>query len=470
MANAYPAATGASNDSCVLALPAMCAAAASQATSRATTRASWTNWGRNQVCAPAEIRRPATEGQLVDLVKQAAANGQRVKAVGAGHSFTSIACTDGLLVDLERHSRIVEHDPAAGRVTVEAGIPLHRLCDELDARGLALENMGDIDQQSVAGATQTATHGTGLRFRNLSSQIVGLRLVTADGSVLECSESENADVLDAARVGLGALGLVSTVTLQCVPAFRLHAVEEPVPVEDVLADLDELVATNDHYEFYWVPHTRWALTKRNRRTDEPARPRPRVREWVDDMALNNYAFGVLCRVGRRRPSLIPRLAKIIPNTGRLDYVDRSDRVFTSPRRVRFWEMEYGIPREALPEALNRVRKLVDEMGMQISFPVEVRVVAPDDIPLSTAHGRETGYIAVHVYRGTPYDTYFTGVERIMDSYGGRPHWGKLHFQRAETLAPRYPRWDDFQRVRARLDPEGRFSNPYLDRVLGPAAG
>jgi L-gulono-1,4-lactone dehydrogenase len=418
----------------------MCAA--SRATSRARTRATWSNWGRNQVCAPTEIRRPATEGELVDLVKQAAANGQRVKAVGAGHSFTSIACTDGLLVDLGRYTRVLGHDAATGRVTVEAGIPLHRLSDELDARGLALENMGDIDRQSISGATQTATHGTGLRLRNLSSQIVGL----------------------------GALGLVSTVTLQCVPAFRLHAVEEPVPVENVLADLDELVSTYDHYEFYWVPHTRWALTKRNRRTEEPARPRPRVREWVDDMALNNYAFGLLCRAGRWRPSLIPRLAKIIPNTGRLDYVDRSDRVFTSPRKVRFWEMEYGIPRGALPEALNRVRKLVDEIGMRISFPVEVRVVAPDDIPLSTAHGRETGYIAVHVYRGTPYDAYFTGVERIMDSYGGRPHWGKLHFQRAETLAPRYPRWDDFQRVRARLDPEGRFTNPYLDRVLGPVTG
>ena len=468
MAKAYRAdVLGASYVPRVLACRAMCAATTSRTTSRSGTRASWTNWGRNQVCAPAEIRRPATEAELMDLVKQAAANGQRVKAVGAGHSFTSIACTDGVMVDLAGYTRILDHDTATDRVTVEAGIPLHRLSDELDARGLALENMGDIDQQSVSGATQTATHGTGLRFRNLSSQIVGLRLVTADGSVLECSESENADVLDAARVGLGALGLVSTVTLQCVPAFRLHAVEEPMPVEDVLADLDELVATNDHYEFYWVPHTRWALTKRNRRTDEPARPRPRAREWVDDMALNNYAFGVLCRVGRWRPSLIPRLARIIPNTGRLDYVDRSDRVFTSPRKVRFWEMEYGIPREALPEALNRVRKLVDEMGMEISFPVEVRVVAPDDIPLSTAHGRETGYIAVHVYRGTPYDTYFTGVERIMDSYGGRPHWGKLHFQRAETLATRYPRWDDFQRVRSRLDPEGRFANPYLDRVLGP---
>jgi L-gulono-1,4-lactone dehydrogenase len=431
-------------------------------------RASWTNWGRNQTCAPARIARPTTEDELVALVKDAASKEQRVKAVGAGHSFTSIACTDGVLVDLSGYGRVLDHDAATGRVTVEAGITLHRLSDELDARGLALENMGDIDQQSISGATQTATHGTGLRFGNLSSQVVGMRLVTADGSVLELSDERDPDTFRAAQVGLGALGLVSTVTLQCVPAFRLHAVEQPVPVDEVLADLDALVEENDHYEFYWVPHTRWALTKRNRRTDEPARPRPRAREWIDDMFLQNYAFGALCRVGRRWPSMIPRLAKIIPSTGTVDYVDRSDRVFTSPRKVRFWEMEYAIPREAVPEALNRLRRLVDEIGMQISFPVEVRVVRGDDLWLSTAHGRDTGYIAVHVYRGTPYDAYFSGVERIMDSYRGRPHWGKLHFQTAETLAQRYPRWDDFQKVRSRLDPDQRFANPYLDRVIGRA--
>ena len=430
-------------------------------------RASWSNWARNQSCAPAEVARPSTEAGLVDVVEQAAAAGRRVKAVGAGHSFTSIACTDGVLVDLSGYDRVRDHDAATGRVTVEAGIPLHRLSDELDRRGLALENMGDIDRQSVSGATQTATHGTGLRYRNLSSQIVGLRLVTGDGTVLDATPDENADVFASARAGLGALGLVSTVTLQCVPAFRLHAVEEPVPVDEVLANLDDLVADNDHYEFYWVPHTRWALTKRNTRTDEPSRPRPRLREWVDDIALGNYAFGLLCRLGRWRPDAIPRLAKIIPSTGKLDYVDRSDKVFTSPRKVHFYEMEYAVPREALPEALNRVRRLVDELGTPLSFPVEVRVVAGDDIPLSTAYGRETGYIAVHVYQGTAYDAYFSGVERIMDGYGGRPHWGKLHFQRSETLAPRYPRWDEFQSVRAKVDPEGRFANPYLDRVLGP---
>ena len=227
------------------------------------------------------------------------------------------------------------------------------------------------------------------------------------------------------------------------------------------------MSSADHVEFYWVPHTGWALTKRNRRTDDPAAPRGRAKEVIDDLILPNLAFGALCRIGRRRPGWIPRMAKILPSTGRLEYTDRSDRVFTSPRKVHFYEMEYAIPRDAVPEALNRARALVDESGIQLSFPVEVRVVAPDDIPLSTAHDRATGYIAVHVYQGTPYDAYFQGVERIMDTYGGRPHWGKMHFQGHETLADRYPRWYAFQAVRRRLDPDGRFTNPYLQRVLGP---
>jgi L-gulonolactone oxidase len=330
-----------------------------------------------------------------------------------------------------------------------------------------MQNMGDINQQTISGATQTSTHGTGLRFGNLSSQIAGLRLVTADGAVLECSPESNPDVFAAAQVGLGALGVVSTVTLQAVPAFRLHAIEEPMRVDDVLEHLDEHVEGNDHFEFFWVPHTGWALTKRNRRTDEPGQPRSAVKAWVDDILVTNVMFGAACRIGRRRPSLIPRVAKLIPSSGRVEYTDRSDKVFTSPRLVHFLEMEYAIPREAVPEALNRVRALVSQLGVQLSFPVEVRVTAGDEIPLSTAHGRETGYIAVHTYRGTPFDAYFAGVEGIMDSYGGRPHWGKMHFQSFETLAPRYPRWDDFQAVRSRLDPAGRFANPYLDRVLGP---
>lgn len=427
----------------------------------------WRNWARNQACAPFAVESPSSEQELASIVKAAAANDRRVKVVGAGHSFTGIACTDGHLVELSRYRRVIGHDPAAGTVTVQAGITLSKLCDELDARGLALENMGDIAYQSIAGATATATHGTGTRFGNLSSRIVGLRLITADGSIIDCSSSERPDVFECARVGIGALGVLSTVTLQAVPAFRLHAVEQPVPIDEVLGDFDGFMSQTDHVEFYWVPHTRWALTKCNTRTaDEPA-PRRRMKEFVDDIVLTNGAFGLLCRLGRRWPRAIPRLAKIIPSaSSRVEYTDRSDKVFTSPRLVHFYEMEYAIPAGAVVEALNRVRGLVDRLGVPISFPVEVRVVAPDDIPLSTAYGRATGYIAVHVYRGTPYDQYFQGVEAIMNDYGGRPHWGKMHFQTATTLAPRYPRWEAFQKLRDELDPDRRFTNPYLDRVLG----
>lgn len=430
-------------------------------------RTSWSNWAGNQVCAPASIRHPTSEAELIRIVVDAANAGQRVKCVGAGHSFTPIACTDGVMVDLSGYGRVLGHDAETRTVTVQAGITLTRLCDELDQRGLALENMGDIAYQSIAGATATATHGTGWHFGNLSSRIVGMRLIAGDGSVVECSAGENPDVLAAARVGVGALGIVSTLTIQAVRAFRLHAIEEPVRIDEVLTDFDGYMSSADHVEFYWVPHTAWALTKRNRRADEPPAPRPKAKRLLDEVILPNVAFGALCRIGRRKPDWIPRLAKAMPSSGRVEYTDRSDRVFTSPRMVRFYEMEYAIPRDAVPEALDRVRRLVDESGIQLSFPVEVRVVAPDDIPLSTASGRASGYIAVHVYKGTPYDAYFQGVERIMDAYGGRPHWGKMHFQRAETLAERYPRWDEFQIVRRRLDPEGRFSNPYLERVLGP---
>jgi len=400
-------------------------------------------------------------------VREAAAAGERVKVVGSGHSFTGIALTDGRLVKLDRYSRVLAADGARQRVTVEAGITLRQLNEELAARGLALPNLGDIEYQTISGAIATATHGTGERFQGIASQVVGMRLATGDGSVIECSDDSEAELLHCARVGLGALGIVSTVTLQCVPAFNLRAVEEPMRVDEVLEALDEVASANEHFEFYWFPNTRWALTKRNNRTGQPVGGRTRWQEFRDDVLLQNIAFGAVCRLGRLRPSLIPRLNRLLPSQGRIDYVDRSDRAFTTPRWVRFYEMEYAIPREAAVEAFGRFRSYVESCGLPVVFPVEVRVLAGDDIPLSTAYGRDTCYIAAHVYQGMHYQQYFEAVEAIMDGYGGRPHWGKLHFQTAERLAPRYPEWERFQRARARLDPEGHFSNAYLDRVLGP---
>ncbi len=330
-----------------------------------------------------------------------------------------------------------------------------------------MENLGDIAYQSIAGAISTATHGTGRTFGGIATQVVGLRLITGDGSIIDCSAESEPELFQAARVGLGALGIISTVTLQCVPAFNLHAVEMPMRVDEVIEALDMHIRDNEHFEFFWVPNTGWALTKCNNRTNKPLATRGRWQEFRDDILYMNVAFGIVCRIGRLRPSLIPRIAKAMPTSGRTEYIDKSYGVFASPRLVRFYEMEYAIPVEAAVEAFNRVRAYVKRSGLMLSFPVEVRFTAGDDIPLSTASGRDSCYIAIHVYQHTHYQQYFEAVEDIMDDYGGRPHWGKLHFQTAETLAIRYSEWEAFQKVRARLDPEGRFSNPYLDRVLGP---
>ena len=298
-----------------------------------------------------------------------------------------------------------------------------------------------------------------------------MSLVTADGSIVDCSASQNADVFNAARVGLGALGVVSTVTLQCVPSFVLRSVQTPRPLDEVLEEIDGLTGENDHFEFFWVPHSDRVLAIANNRTEAAPKPPGTVSAYLNDMLLENYAFGALQRLGRANTKWIPGLGRF---TARLlsarEVVDSSHRIFANERLVRFVEMEYALPREALAEAVREVRSMIDRKDLRISFPIEVRVAAGDDIWLSTATGRDTGYVAVHVFQGLPFEQYFREVEAIMNGHVGRPHWGKMHYQTAETLRPRYPQWDDFIAVRDRLDPDGRFSNAYLDRVLGKAPG
>lgn len=430
-------------------------------------RQSFRNWAGTSGCEPAAVAYPASQEELAEVVRSAAAAGQPVKAVGSGHSFGDIACTTGVQVSLSRYRRVLHHDRGARSVTVQAGITIAELSRELARRELALENVGDIGYQTIAGAIATGTHGTGARFGGLATQVVGLSLVTGDGTVVSCSTAEHPEMLSAARVGLGALGVVSTVTLRCSPAFNLRAVEEPLRLTEVLARLDELVEGNDHFELFYVPHTDWCLTKRNNRSPDHPGPAVFVREWGRRALMENVAFGAACRLGRRWPELTPRLAPLVASGRRREYVDRSDRVFSSPRWVRFAEMEYSVPRAAAPEVIKSVRALIDDQELRVSFPVEVRFSAGDDIALSPAHGERRCYVAVHLYRGLDYKRYFGEVEAVMDDVGGRPHWGKLHSQTAATLAPRYPEWERFQALRRRLDPEGRFANAYLDRVLGP---
>ncbi len=428
----------------------------------------WCNWTGDERCRPAAVEIPGSIEEISAAIVRAAAHDRYVRVAGAGHSFSDIALTEGSQLRLERLTRMLDVDRSSGLVRVQAGITIRALNARLAEHGLALENLGDIEVQSIAGAISTATHGTGARLRNISAQVAELTLVLADGSTLRCAEEIDAEVFRAARVGLGALGVIAEVTLRCVPAFTLRGGDAPAPLSDTLERFEELALGNDHFEVFVFPHADIALTRTNNRADQPPRPRGRVSAYADDVLLTNHAFELLCRAGRRFPRRIPQLNRLVTRlAGARTRVDRSDRIFASPRLVRFTEMEYALPRAATPEAVNRIMALVRSRNFAVPFPIEVRTVAPDDALLSTAAGRDSGFVAVHMYRGMAWEPYFRAVEAIMDELGGRPHWGKRHFQTAATLRLRYPDWDRFQAVRARLDPEGRFANAWTDRVLGP---
>ncbi|MFB6397255.1 D-arabinono-1,4-lactone oxidase [Polymorphospora lycopeni] len=436
-------------------------------TTGSTTGNTWSNWAGNQHATAASVLIPGSVDDVVAAVNAAAVAGQRIKPVGSGHSFTDIARTDAHRIDLTRLAGLVGVDRSARLVTVRAGTRLRALNELLAEHGLAMPNLGDIDEQTIAGALATGTHGTGAGYGCLSTFVEALTLVTGTGAVLRCSTAENPDVFAAARVGLGAVGVLVEVTLRCADAFVLRAHERPAPLPAVLAELETYVAGNDHFEMYWFPYTDRVQVKTNNRVPADDQPLPRLRGWLDDEFLSNTVFAGVCRLGRAVPHLAPTLSSVSARalTART-YTARSDRVFCTPRRVRFTEMEYGLPRAALPEALAALRKIVDGLPFKVLFPVEVRFTAADDIWLSHGYGRESAYVAVHQYVGMPYEPYFRAFEQVAQALGGRPHWGKLHYRDAASLRPAYPRFDDFLAVRDRLDPRRIFANDYTARVLG----
>jgi L-gulonolactone oxidase len=428
----------------------------------------WVNWAGDQSCDPAEIAYPTGRDELCEVVATAAAAGRKVSVAGSGHSFTETAMSAGTMIRIEALKGVIDADPGSGLVKVGAGTVLADLNEELARLGLAMENLGDIDRQTLAGAISTGTHGTGAGLRNISAQVEGLELVLADGSVRQLSAATHPELLRAARVGVGALGAISAVTLRCVPAFILRRVDTPRPREEVLDGFQASADANDHFELFTFPYADSALVLERNRTAGPPHPRGRAAAYLNDVVLENWGLEALSATGRRFPAAIPRLSRLaawLASGG--STVDRSDRVFANDRRVRFTEMEYGVPREHGPEAARRVIEWVRANRYPVFFPIEMRVAAGDDALLSPSHERDTAYIAVHQYRGMEWRPYFEAVEAIMDSYGGRPHWGKRHFQIAATLAPRYPEWARFQAARDELDPGRTFTNEYAERVLGP---
>lgn len=427
----------------------------------------WRNWGRSQSSLPQFVANASSVDDVVETVCFAADRGLTLRPIGAGHSFTGLATTDGVLLDVSAVDGVLAVDGML--VTLGAGTHLYQLPALLAPYGLALQNMGDIDTQTMAGATSTGTHGTGASFGGLATRIRAATLVTATGDVLRVSATENAELLPAVKLGLGALGVLVDVTVECVPAFLLHSIERPEPTATVLAEWDERIATIDHFEFYVWPHSDTALTQTKTRmpADAPRHPLGKVTRWFEDRVMTNGLFSVTSNLGHAVPGLVAPINRLaVRLTGDREFTDYSPVVFTTKRSVRFREMEYAIPLERIPDAVADVRRLIVEKGWRISFPIEVRAAAADDLMLSTATGRATGYIAVHRFFKDDPTEYFREVEAIMRAYNGRPHWGKMNSRTEADLRPAYPRFDEFLAVRDRLDPDRLFANDYLKRVLG----
>jgi L-gulono-1,4-lactone dehydrogenase len=439
----------------------------------------WQNWAGTASADPVRRSWPRSTEDIGRAITAAAKDGLTVRALGSGHSFTSAAATSGVAIDLSTWVGIIGADLDSGLVTVRSGTTIRELNAALDTLGLAMANLGDIDAQTVSGAISTGTHGTGAAHGGIATQVAGLELVLADGSAISCSPDERPDLFSAARVSIGALGVLSTVTLQCVPAFTLAADERPMPLDEVLGRFGEFAAGNDHFEFYWFPYGKNALVKRNNRIfggddspylerDSQVPPRmPNWRRFFEYEVMENAAFGALCRTGRAVPATIKPLNRLAAATlSKRTYSAPSHEVFVTPRRVRFVESEFAVPRESLLDVLAELRAGVARLAHPVMFPVEVRVAAADDIWLSTAYGRDSAYVAIHQYVGLPYAEYFRLLESIATAVGGRPHWGKLHTRDASYLSTAYPRFGDFLQIRDSLDPSRLFVNPYLQQVFG----
>jgi FAD-linked oxidoreductase len=433
----------------------------------------WQNWSGLESAEPRHVSSPGSPDEVVAAVAAARDSRSTVKMVGTGHSFTGIAAPGDTMLRPDRLTGVVAVDRDAMTVTAYAGTPLKVLNAELERLGLSLHNMGDIAEQTLAGAVSTGTHGTGGVIAGLAAQLAGFQLATGTGEMLTASTAENADVFRLGRVGLGALGILTTVTFAVEPLFLLEAHEQPMSWDEALGSFDEMVAGSDHCDMYWFPHTDRMLTKRNTRLDaavSDARPVGRVRGWVDDDLLSNSVFGALTAAANRAPRVIPRMNQVSARAlSARTYSDVAHRVFTSPRRVVFREMEYAVPRAAGLDALREARHVIERSSWRISFPVEIRVAPADDVALSTAYDRDSFYLAFHTHHHSDWRThaaYVEAMEAIMRGHDGRPHWGKLHSRTAADLAPAYPRFAEFVALRDRLDPDRLFANDYLRRVLG----
>ncbi len=426
----------------------------------------WSNWSGMVVCEPSEIHFPTSEEEVVKIVQQAAEAKTRIRIVGTGHSFSHLVYTNDILISLDKLKGLIDVDKEKGEATVWAGTEIKELGALLFEHGLAQENLGDIDVQSIAGATATGTHGTGVAFGNIATQVIGLTLVTGTGEVLNISDTENPALFKAAQISLGVLGVIIKIKLKCLPAYNLEIKLVKSTFNETIEKLDHYNQENRNFEFYNFPYSETTQLRITNLTKKPP-AKDGFKRYFNDVVMENGVFWVMCEFSKLFPTQSHKVSKLVAaGAVTTTKVNNSHKIFATVRNVRFNEMEYNVPADDYKMVIKDIKKRIEQRKYQVHFPIENRFVKGDDIWLSPAYDRDSAYIAVHMYKGMEYKRYFREMEEIFMAYGGRPHWGKMHYQTAESLETRYPKWEAFHKVRKQLDPEGIFLNDYLKRMFG----
>lgn len=428
------------------------------------------NWSGTVDFDPSAYVRVRTEGEIIHHLARATAHGMNVRAIGAGHSFMPLAQASGIQMSLDGHRGLVHVDPVSGDVTVRGGTRLWELGPMLAAHGRALAVMGDIDRQSIAGAISTGTHGTGAAYPGFSGLVTGLRIALASGDVVWADADHNPRLFEAARLGLGAFGIITQVRIQTVPLYRMHRREYTAEMSRAVEGLDELMRAHDHAELFWVPGAnRCVVRTLNHLPLETAPMGPgRLRSALGKEVLGNGGFALANRVARA----VPRSQQVLGRTITALMpspvaVGDPHRIFAESRRVRFRETEMSIPAHRWGEAFEALSAALSRLGSHIVFPLEVRRVRRDDVWLSGAYERDALYIAAHIPVAEKSDVFLDTVHDVLAGLDGRPHWGKLHHFGVREVAERYPRFEDVREVRDDVDPGRLFTNDTIERVLGP---
>lgn len=425
----------------------------------------WKNWSESIAIEPKHYFEPKDLEELAEIVKYCSTNNLPIRVVGAGHSFTPLVATSKVLISLDRISGIYSIEEENNLATVWAGTRLKDLGPELFELGYAMENLGDINEQSLAGAISTGTHGTGLRFGSISTQVRGVTLFTASGELLEISTKKNEEYFEAARLSLGLLGIIVKVTLKVKKAYQLIGESYRLDFDDCLNSLDSLCESNRNFEFFWFPYTKTVQVK-TLNTVENLEMKKTGKQTFKNVIIENGLFWGLSEMSR----LMPRTAKFVSSVSALGVpvgkrMNDSYLVYATPRLVKFNEMEYSVPKDQMANVLRDIDALLQKQRFNVHFPIECRYVKADSIWLSPSYEQDSAYIAIHMYKGMEFQEYFQAVEEIFLSYKGKPHWGKMHNLNYNQVRNLYPRLDDFLQVREQLDPKNLFVNPYIKELF-----